>query len=48
MSVLHFYDLSGWVGCWSLVYIWMFVYEFLNAFPFDYTGFAVSEKVSIP
>ena len=26
----HFYDLSVWDGCWSLVYIWRLIYNFLS------------------
>ena len=46
--VLHFYDLSTLVGCWSLVYIRRIIYKFLNVCPFDCTAVAVSGKVGYP
>ena len=33
VSVLYFYDLSAWDGCWSLVSIWSIIYKFLNVCP---------------
>ena len=45
VCVLHFYDLSALVGCWSSVFIRMIIYQFLNGCPFDYTAVAVSGKV---
>ena len=45
--VLHFYKLSALVGCWFPVSIRRIIYKFLNASPFHYTAFAVSEKVGI-
>ena len=35
ICVLNFYDLSTWYGCWSFVSIWRFLYQILNACPFD-------------
>ena len=40
-----FYYLSTWGGCWFVVYIRMFIYNFFNACPFDYTAAAGSGKV---
>ena len=34
-----------WGGCWFVVYIRTFIFNFLNVRPFDYTAFAGSEKV---
>ena len=48
VCVLHFYDLSTLVGCWSSVYIRRIIYKFLNVCPFDYTAVAVSERVGYP
>ena len=48
VCVLHFYDLSAFVGCWSLVSIRGIIYKFLIVCPFDYTAVAVSRKVGIP
>ena len=48
VCVLHFYDLSTLVGCWSSVYIRRIIYKFLNVCPFDYTAVAVSGKVGYP
>ena len=42
---IDFYDLSAWCGCWFVVYIKRFIYEFLNVCPFDYTAVAGSGKV---
>ena len=39
------YGLSALVGCWSLLYIRMIIYTFLDVGPFDYTAYTVSEKV---
>ena len=33
ICVINFYDLSAWDGCWSLVSIWRFIYEFLKVGP---------------
>ena len=30
---LDFYDISAWDGCLSLVFIWRFIYYFLNDCP---------------
>ena len=48
VCVLHFYEFSTLVGCWSSVYIRRIIYKFLNVCPFDNTAFAVSEKVGYP
>ena len=37
VRVPHFYDLSAFVGCWSLVSVRRIIYKFLNVCPFDYT-----------
>ena len=47
IGVLHFCDISAWVGCWSPVSIRMIIHNALNVFPFYYTTFAVSGKVGI-
>ena len=44
-TCIDFYDLSAWGGCWFVVYIRRFIYNFLNVFPFDYTAVAGSGKV---
>ena len=44
----NFYGLSALGGCWSLVFIRRIIYKFLHVCPFDYTAFAVGEKVGIP
>ena len=44
----NFYGLSTSVGCWSSAFTRRIIYKFLNVCPFDYTAFAVSEKVGIP
>ena len=46
--VTYFYDLSGLVGCWSLVSIRRIIYKLLNVWTFDYTAVAVSWKVARP
>ena len=48
VCVIHFYDLSGLVGCWSSVSIRRIIYKILNGCPFDYTAVAVSGKVRRP
>ena len=45
ICVIHFYDLSALVGCWSSVSIRRIIYEFSNVCPFYYTAVAVSGKV---
>ena len=45
LYVYRFYDLSAWAGCWLVVYIRRFIYNFLNVCPFDYTAVAGSGKV---
>ena len=42
---LNVYDLSAWDGCWSFVFIWRFIYKYLNACPFDCIVIVGSEKV---
>ena len=37
--------LSAWDGCWFVVYIRRFIYNFFNVCPFDYTVVAGSGKV---
>ena len=37
--------LRTWGGCWFVVYIWRFIYNFLNMCPFDYTAVVGSGKV---
>ena len=44
-TCIDFYDLSDWGSCWFVVYIRMFIYNFLNVCPFDYTAVAGSGKV---
>ena len=45
LFVYRFYDLSAWCGCWFVVYIRRFIYNFLNVCPFDYMAVAGSGKV---
>ena len=45
LFVCWFYDFSAWCGCWFVVYIRRFIYNFLNVGPFDYTDVAGSGKV---
>ena len=42
---IDFYDLSTWGGCWFVVYIRRFIYNFLNVCLFYYTAVAVNGKV---
>ena len=35
---IDFYDLSTWGGCWFVVYIRRFIYNFFNVCPFDLTA----------
>ena len=42
---LNFYDLSALDGCWSLVSIWRFFYNFFNVRLFDCRAIAGSGKV---
>ena len=46
--VFHFYYLSAWVRCVSLVSIRRIIYKLLNVRPFDFTAFVVNGKVGIP
>ena len=42
VCMLHFYDLSDLIVCWSDVSLRRIIYNFLNVCPFDYTAFVVS------
>ena len=42
---IDFNDLSTWGSCWFVVYIRMFIYNFLNVCRVDYTAVAGSGKV---
>ena len=42
---IDLYALSAWCDCLFVVYIWRFIYTFLNVCPFDYTAVAGSRKV---
>ena len=42
---LFFNYLSTWNGCWFVVYVRRFIYNFLNVCTFDYTAVAGSRKV---
>ena len=42
---LNFYDLSACNGCWSLVSILRFIYNFFNVCPYDFTAIAGSGQV---
>ena len=44
-TCIDFYYLSAWGGCWFVVYIRRFIYNFSNVCPFDYTAVAASGKV---
>ena len=45
-TLINFYDLSAWGGCFFFVYIRRFIYIFfLNVCPFDYTAVSGSGKV---
>ena len=44
-TCIDLYDLSALGGCWFSVYIRRFIYNFLNAYHFDYTAVAGSGKV---
>ena len=45
LTGIDFYVLCAWGGCWFVVYISSFIYNFLNVFPFDYTTVAWSGTV---
>ena len=44
-TCIYYYDLSAWDGCWFVVYMRKFIYNFLNVCPFDYTAVARRGKV---
>ena len=44
-TCIDFYDLSAWGSCWFVVYIRMFIYNFLNVCPFDCTAVAGRGKI---
>ena len=43
-TCIDFYYLSAWGGCWFVVHIRRFIYNFLNVCPFDCTAVAGSGK----
>ena len=47
LSLTILYDLSAWGGCWFVVYIWRFIYKYLNVCHFDYTAVAGSGTVTL-
>ena len=44
-TCIDFYEFSTWGGCWFVVYIRRFIYNFLNVCPFDYRAVAGSGKI---
>ena len=44
-TCIYFYNLSAWGGCWFVVYIRRFIYNFLNLYPFYYQAVAGIGKV---
>ena len=45
ICILNIHDLSARDGCWSLVSIWRFLYEYINVCPFDCKAVSGSGKV---